>query len=185
MRKFALLFAFVVVLGTPVTQAESVGKEIMVKIARKGLEKVQEKLDEKDAQKKGENATEDTDKKNANEVEKMQEEEPLPVTRKGFSRLMLNTLSYALENVKEQYKEEGLNYVRHAGDLLAERITQNKKVESTIFTVKIMAWFIVCYLTIVTALLIWMLKRLILSNKRIMELMEKSSTVDSQPGQKQ
>lgn len=171
MKKLVALMILIVGMVGSDVQAQSVGKEFVRRIVEKGVEAVQKKLDVHGAR-KGEEANDRSSMGDAEAAERMQGEEPIPVTRRGFTRLMYNAMLSIVENVKEQYKEEGRIYVRQVGDLLAERITQNKKVESTIFMLKLLAWFVVIYLTLVTALLIWLLKRLNAKNERILELLE-------------
>ena len=100
----------------------------------------------------------------------------LPLLSKGVLMGILREELVAVGNsLKEKYKQEGLAYVREAGDVVAERIVHNDKVQSTIGMIKMLVWVVVIYITVVTSLLLILLMKLYKSNRRILELMEKNS----------
>lgn len=146
---------------SPYAQAdESVGKQFLRDLVRKGVQVVQDKLDEQDR----------------NAVAQSNGAAPAGESSAsisvGLTHMFREVVKETMEGVKAQYKEEGRVYARQLGDVLAERIIQNSKVQSALLMLKIFAWVVAVYLTLVTLLLLWSLRRLSLSNKRILHLLE-------------
>lgn len=90
----------------------------------------------------------------------------------GVAGMVREMLGIAFAELKNKYKEDVKVYVKQLGDSLAERVTQNEKVQHTMGLIKMMAWAIVIYLTLVTLLLVWMLRRLHERTARIEALLE-------------
>lgn len=87
-------------------------------------------------------------------------------------QLVEGSLSGAVHEVKEHYKAEARSYARQLGDVIAQRILSDPKVKAALQMLKVLAWGLVVYLTLVTLALLRGLSRVQSSNRRIIELLE-------------
>lgn len=73
----------------------------------------------------------------------------------------------------EGFKEEGRKYARELGDIVTQQIKEDKKINQTLDSLRIFCWAVVAYLTIVTALVIYLLLRLRVLHSRLMHAVQK------------
>ena len=73
----------------------------------------------------------------------------------------------------EGFKEEGRKYARELGDIVTQQIKEDKKINETLDSLRIFCWAVVAYLTIVTALVIYLLLRLRVLHSRLMQAVQK------------
>lgn len=73
----------------------------------------------------------------------------------------------------EGFKEEGRKYARELGDIVTQQIKEDKKINQTLDSLRIFCWAVVAYLTIVTALVIYLLLRLRVLHSRLMQAVQK------------
>ena len=171
-RMFSALLLFVLAMGVfaaPEARGEEdAGKKLIRGLMIRGAQAVQEKLQAKqDRTDQTQDAANDT-APGANVSRGVAD----ILKPGGLARIVREVLHDTLNALKEEYKEEGKVYVRELGDLLAARIMQNEKVQSSLFMVKMIGWFVVIYITLVTLMLVYTLRKLSLSNKRMLELLE-------------
>ena len=69
----------------------------------------------------------------------------------------------------EGFKEEGRKYARELGDIVTQQIKEDKKINQTLDSLRIFCWAVVAYLTIVTAIVIYLLLRLRVLHSRLMQ----------------
>lgn len=70
------------------------------------------------------------------------------------------TFRGATDSVLESYKEEGRKYAREMGDIITQRIMEDKKINSTLDSMRLFCWAVVIYLTVISLLVLYMLLRL-------------------------
>ncbi|MCH5285704.1 MAG: hypothetical protein J1E42_08910 [Akkermansiaceae bacterium] len=93
-------------------------------------------------------------------------------TRVLVSQLVEAALGDSLYNVKEQVKEEGRSYARQFGDVVAERLLADKRVQEAMRLLKILAGVIISYLTLVTVALLRGLSQVKKQQQRVLELLQ-------------
>ena len=93
---------------------------------------------------------------------------PAPAKEPGLGEQIMLTLRGATDAVMESYKEEGRAYAREVGDIITERIMEDKKINSTLDSMRIFCWAVILYLTVVTLVVIYILLRLRVLYARIM-----------------
>lgn len=86
----------------------------------------------------------------------------------GLGEQIMLTLRGATDAVMESYKEEGREYAREVGDIITQRIMEDKKINSTLDSMRLFCWAVILYLTVVTLVVIYMLLRLRVLYARIM-----------------
>ena len=94
---------------------------------------------------------------------------PAPAKEPGLGEQIMLTLRGATDAVMESYKEEGREYAREVGDIITQRIMEDKKINSTLDSMRIFCWAVILYLTVVTLVVIYMLLRLRVLYARIMD----------------
>ena len=149
-------------------------RPILSELMDMGKNAVQKKLDErrqKKAAKANEQATADDDEYAYNPPAAQSAVSPAPSTVSLVTQLVDEVLGGKITEVKEHYKEEGKMYARQLGDVIAQRILADKKVQAAVQMLKILAWVIVGYLTLVTVGLLKGLHSLKKSNERILALL--------------
>lgn len=140
---------------------DAVVQSMTTSVAQKMLDIAQAKLDEHKQR---------VASKNANEGENRGLSALAPQSM--FVDIVKATLKETLNEVKEHYKEEGKVYARQLGDNLVEPIMNHHKVQSTLLMVKTIAWILGIYLTLVTLLLMVMMRKLLDTNKRVLAMLE-------------
>lgn len=65
-----------------------------------------------------------------------------------------------MEEYKQQYKQEGREYAKELGNIITERMLQNKRIDDTITSVQALCWGVVIYLSFVTLLIFFWLWRM-------------------------
>ena len=94
---------------------------------------------------------------------------PAPAKEPGLGEQIMLTLRGATDAVMESYKEEGREYAREVGDIITQRIMEDKKINSTLDSMRLFCWAVILYLTVVTLVVIYMLLRLRVRYARIMD----------------
>ena len=91
-----------------------------------------------------------------------------PAKEPGIGEQIMLTLRGATDAVVESYKEEGREYAGEVGDIITQRIMEDKKINSTLDSMRIFCWAVIIYLTVVTLVVVYMLLRLRVLYARIM-----------------
>lgn len=153
-----------------VAQAESdAGKQILQKVVDAGAKALQNKRDKKEP--KVDNPEQSADSKGLDLATITKS----LLTPGGIADIVRKAVIEAMKGIVEQYKEEGREYARQLGDVLTERMMQNPKIQSTFFMIKALVWAVLLYLTVISLLLVYMLHKLQVSNRRIVALLEERS----------
>lgn len=93
---------------------------------------------------------------------------PAPAKEPGLGEQLMLTLRGATDAVVESYKEEGREYAKEVGGIITQRIMEDKKINSTLDSMRLFCWAVILYLTVVTLVVIYMLLRLRVLYARIM-----------------
>lgn len=93
---------------------------------------------------------------------------PAPAKEPSLGEQLMLTLRGATDAVVESYKEEGREYAKEVGDIITQRIMEDKKINSTLDSMRLFCWAVILYLTVVTLVVIYMLLRLRVLYARIM-----------------
>lgn len=92
----------------------------------------------------------------------------------SFSEQFAQTVRGATDVLLESYKEEGREYAKEVGDIITQRIVEDKKINDTLSSMRIFCWAVVIYLTLVTILIIFLLLRLRVLYAKIMNTVAQS-----------
>lgn len=87
-----------------------------------------------------------------------------------------------VDEYKEQYKQEGREYVREVGNMLVVRVMEDPRISGSIYSLQVLCWGTVVYLTIVTLFMVYSLLRITRMNRQLMEavaLLQHSGTAPS------
>ena len=95
----------------------------------------------------------------------------------SFGEQMSLMVRAATAPMLESFKEEGRKYAKELGDIVTRQIKEDKKINQTLDSLRIFCWAVVAYLTIVTALVIYLLLRLRVLHTKLMKAVNKL-TVD-------
>ena len=152
--KRILIILLAVVMCLPV-RADSDGKQVLGNLFRAGMQAVQNTLKH-----------EQEDKEEPGEAKGSSSDSP-----EAFSRVLIDSLEKSFSGIKERYKKEGRSYARELGDIVAERIVRSSRVQSVLFTLRMICWAVIAYLILVTILLLVSLQRLRANDRRILELL--------------
>lgn len=101
--------------------------------------------------------------------EPQQDSQPQKQDAPGFSEQMALMARAAAAPLLESFKEEGREYAKEVGDIITRRIKEDKKINQTLDSMRLFCWGVVIYLTIVTALVIYLLLRLHVLHSRLMQ----------------
>lgn len=77
-----------------------------------------------------------------------------------------------VSSMKDHIKAEGKGYARQFGDVVAQRILADPRVNAALQMIKMLAWGLVAYLTVVTLALLKGLSSIKKSNARILALLD-------------
>ncbi len=81
------------------------------------------------------------------------------------------TFDVLLDEYKEQYKDEGRAYARELGDIIVERVREDPKIRSSIYSLQMLCWGVIGYLTLVTIIMLSCLLHLKRTNARLLKEM--------------
>ena len=95
----------------------------------------------------------------------------------SFGEQMSLMVRAATAPMLEGFKEEGRKYAKELGDIVTRQIKEDKKINQTLDSLRIFCWAVVAYLTIVSALVIYLLLRLRVLHTKLMKAVNKL-TVD-------
>lgn len=93
---------------------------------------------------------------------------PAPAKEPSLGEQLMLTLRGATDAVMESYKEEGREYAKEVGGIITQRIMEDKKINSTLDSMRLFCWAVILYLTVVTLVVIYTLLRLRVLYARIM-----------------
>lgn len=91
----------------------------------------------------------------------------------SFGEQMSLMVRAATAPMLEGFKEEGRKYAKELGDIVTRQIKEDKKINQTLDSMRIFCWAVVAYLTIVTALVIYLLLRLRVLHTKLMQAVQK------------
>ena len=98
---------------------------------------------------------------------------PQKQTEPSFGEQMSLMVRAATAPMLENFKEEGRKYAKELGDIVTRQIKEEKKINQTLDSLRIFCWAVVAYLTIVTALVIYLLLRLRVLHTKLMHAVNK------------
>ncbi len=91
---------------------------------------------------------------------------------RSISEVISSTLKEALDRFlaeyKEQYKQEGREYAREVGDIIVNRVVESPKISGPLYSLQLMCWGIILYLTLVTVIVLICLLYLKRANRKLM-----------------
>lgn len=91
---------------------------------------------------------------------------------RSVSEVIASTLKDALDRFlaeyKEQYKQEGREYAREVGDIIVTRVVESPAISGPLYSLQLMCWGIILYLTLVTIIVLFSLLYLKRSNRQLM-----------------
>lgn len=73
------------------------------------------------------------------------------------------------DELKDAYKQEGREYAQELGDVVVERIVQDKKVNSALTSVRNLCYAVIAYLTVVTLLILFFFARIMAAIGKLRE----------------
>ncbi len=85
-----------------------------------------------------------------------------------ISSTLKDALDHFLAEYKEQYKQEGREYAREVGDIIVNRVVESPKISDSLYSLQLMCWGIILYLTLVTIIVLFSLLYLKRSNRKLM-----------------
>ena len=98
---------------------------------------------------------------------------PQKQTEPSFGEQMTLMVRAATAPMLEGFKEEGRKYAKELGDIVTRQIKEDKKINQTLDSLRIFCWVVVIYLTLVTALVIYLLLRLRVLHTKLMHAVQK------------
>lgn len=106
---------------------------------------------------------------------KAKEATPAPGNKEpGPAEQIVFTIRTATDTLLESYKEQGKEYAREVGDIITQRIMEDKKINSTMDSMRLFCWAVIIYLTVVTLIVLYMLLRLRVLYAQIMNKLDKN-----------
>ena len=91
----------------------------------------------------------------------------------NFGEQMSLMVRAATAPMLDGFKEEGRKYAKELGDIVTRQIKEDKKINQTLDSLRIFCWAVVIYLTLVTALVIYLLLRLRVLHTKLMHAVQK------------
>ena len=73
-----------------------------------------------------------------------------------------------IDEYKEQYKEEGRAYAREVGDKIVGRVLQDPQIAAAIYSLHVLCWGVIIYLTIVTLVVVCCLLHIRRTNNKVL-----------------
>lgn len=73
------------------------------------------------------------------------------------------------DDLKNTYKQEGREYAQELGDVVVERIVQDKKVNAALTSVRHLCYAVIAYLTLVTVLILFFFARIMAAIGKLRE----------------
>ena len=98
---------------------------------------------------------------------------PQKQTEPSFGEQMTLMVRAATAPMLEGFKEEGRKYAKELGDIVTRQIKEDKKINQTLDSLRIFCWVVVIYLTLVTALVIYLLLRLRVLHTKLIHAVQK------------
>lgn len=86
-----------------------------------------------------------------------------------MAHTLKGTFDVLLDEYKEQYKQEGREYARELGDIIVERMRENPQIRSSIYSLQMLCWGVIGYLTLVTIIMLGCLLHLKRTNARLLK----------------
>ena len=165
MRRKLVLFLFFLLFLPGLASAKSDAKDIMRDLLQIGLQAVEQ----------GASAEQTASEAADQTTPGRQPQKVASTAASALTRSVRASLESVLDSVKERYKEEGKVYARQIGDLLAERVAHNPRIQTTITTLQTLCWALVIYLTLVSLALLIGMRRLSKRNREILLLLRELS----------
>lgn len=159
MKGILLMILALVGLSLPVS-ADDVGGTLKKQVMRGLVNAAQRKLEAHRQQK-------EAGKPAAQQAPLPQEQE----TGSSLNAKLKDVIKGQMEKVKEHYKDEGREYARELGELLAERIVASPRVRRTMTILEVVAGVLALYLTLVALKILSGLRAIRRENARILKLL--------------
>lgn len=86
-----------------------------------------------------------------------------------MAHTLKGTFDVLLDEYKEQYKQEGREYARELGDIIVERVHEDPQIRSSIYSLQMLCWGVIGYLTLVTIIMLGCLLHLKRTNARLLK----------------
>lgn len=89
-----------------------------------------------------------------------------------FREIISAAVKDTLKPLLDDYKAEGREYAEELGDMLAEKVLNSPKVQETLFSVRVLCWGVIGYLTLISILMMVFLIRVMRQNSRVLAAVE-------------
>lgn len=76
-----------------------------------------------------------------------------------MARVVRETVDVILDEYLAYFKEEGRAYAKELGDQFVERVREDEKISRALFSVQVLCWSVIAYLTLVTLLMLYWARR--------------------------
>ncbi len=109
----------------------------------------------------------------AHEASAPQNAAPAAASSPSMTQMFIAPIRQSVDGLineyKEEYKEEGRAYARELGEIVVERVRKDPEITSTITSIRMLCWFVVGYLTLVTLIMLACLVYLKHAHARLLE----------------
>lgn len=76
-----------------------------------------------------------------------------------MARVVRETVDVILDEYLAYFKEEGRAYAKELSDQFVERVREDEKISRALFSVQVLCWCVIAYLTLVTLLMLYWARR--------------------------
>lgn len=97
-----------------------------------------------------------------------------------LARVLRETLDIVVHDYNEYFKNEGRAYARELSESFVNRVREDEKISSALFSVQLLCWSVIIYLTIVTLLMLVYVR---LINSRQKQLLQAFTAAQKRSGQ--
>lgn len=91
-----------------------------------------------------------------------------PAHEPSLGEQIMQSFRSATDPLLESYKEEGRQYAREMGDIITQRLMEDKKINDTLDSMRLFCWAVIIYLTVISLIVLYMLLRLRVLYTRLM-----------------
>ena len=97
-----------------------------------------------------------------------------PVHEPSLGEQIMQSFRSATDPLLESYKEEGRQYAREMGDIITQRLMEDKKINETLDSMRLFCWAVIIYLSVISLIVLYMLLRLRVLYTRLMNELKTS-----------
>lgn len=100
---------------------------------------------------------------------------PPQASEPSLGEQIMQSFRSATDPLLESYKEEGRQYAREMGDIITQRLMEDKKINETLDSMRLFCWAVIIYLTVISLIVLYMLLRLRVLYTRLMAELKTTS----------